>query len=133
VGYAFCGDATEAAAAARAAGLGASAASRCWLAWNDRTLALAPGENLIGRNPECTVWVDAAGVSRRHARLRLDAESGDAAIEDLGSMNGTFVNEARIDAPVRLRDGDLVHLGSVALTFRVWLPERSRSTERIRR
>lgn len=130
VGYAFCGDAAEAPAGPRGPG---GAASRCWLAWNDRTLALTAGENLIGRNPECGVWVDAAGVSRRHARLQLDVESGAAAIEDLGSMNGTFVNETRIESAVTLRDGDLVHLGSVALTFRVWLPERSRSTERIRR
>jgi DNA-binding winged helix-turn-helix (wHTH) protein len=136
VGYAFCGE-----VAGTPPGLGGAAAvhsvstagSRCWLAWNDRTLALAAGENLIGRNPECSVWVDAAGVSRRHARLQLDAERATAAIEDLGSLNGTFVNETRIDSAVTLRDGDVVHLGSVALTFRVWLPERSRSTERIRR
>jgi pSer/pThr/pTyr-binding forkhead associated (FHA) protein len=94
---------------------------------------LSAGDNLIGRNPECGIWVDAAGVSRRHARLRLDAESGDAAIEDLGSTNGTFVNEARVESPVTLRDGDTVHLGSVALTFRAWLADRTRSTERIRR
>lgn len=131
VGYAFCGEAAEAPAAANTPSPGT--ASRCWLAWNDRTLTLTAGENLIGRNPECSVWVDAAGVSRRHARLQLDAERGVALLEDLGSTNGTFVNESRIDAAVALRDGDLVHLGSVGLIFRVWLPERSRSTERIRR
>lgn len=128
VGYAFCGDVAAAAAAAPA-----GASSRFWLTWNDRTLVLSAGENLIGRNPESTVWVDAAGVSRRHARVKLDAESGAAIIEDLGSTNGTFVNDTRAEAPVVLRDGDVVHLGSVALTFRAWLPERSRSTERIRR
>jgi DNA-binding winged helix-turn-helix (wHTH) protein len=135
VGYAFCGDATADAPAPghASAGGGAPPGSRYWLAWNDRTLVLSPGENLIGRNPECSIWVDAAGVSRRHARLRLDAEHGAATIEDLGSTNGTFVNEARIESPSPLRDGDLVHLGSVPLTFRAWLPERSRSTERIRR
>jgi DNA-binding winged helix-turn-helix (wHTH) protein len=129
VGYAFCGEAAEPPAAAPPAGV----ASRFWLAWNDRTLVLRSGDNLIGRTPECDVWVDAAGVSRRHARLRLDVETGHAAIDDLGSTNGTFVNEARIETPVTLRDGDVVHLGPVPLTFRAWLPERSRSTERIRR
>lgn len=129
VGYAFCGDAAEAAATPRPAGTG----SRFWLVWNDRTLVLSSGDNLIGRNPECGVWVDAAGVSRRHARLRLDAEQGTASIEDLDSTNGTFVNETRVESAVTLRDGDLVHLGTVPLTFRAWLPERSRSTERIRR
>ena len=129
VGYAFCGEAAEAPPSPRPAG----AASRYWLAWNDRTFALSAGDNVIGRNPECGIWVDAAGVSRRHARLRLDADSGAAAIEDLGSTNGTFVNETRVESPVPLRDGDLVHLGPVPLTFRAWLPERSRSTERIKR
>ena len=128
VGYAFCAEAPGTPATAPA-GTG----SRYWLAWNDRTLVLSAGENLIGRNPESGVWVDAAGVSRRHARVRLDAETGAAAIEDLGSTNGTFVNETRVESPMPLRDGDLVHLGSVPLTFRAWLPERSRSTERIRR
>lgn len=129
VGYAFCGDAADAAAPATPPAGG----SRFWLAWNDRTLALAPGDNLIGRNPECGVWVDAAGVSRRHARLRLDAGSGIASIEDLGSTNGTFVNDTRIESQATLRDGDQLHLGTVPLTFRAWLPERSRSTERIKR
>ena len=130
VGYAFCG---EAAAAPAAPPHPAVTGSRYWLAWNDRTFALSAGENLIGRNPECAVWLDAAGVSRLHARLRLDAASGAASLEDLESTNGTFVNDTRVESPVALRDGDVVHLGSVLLTFRSWLPERSRSTERIRR
>ena len=132
VGYAFCGDAGAPPASAEATA-GKPGGSRYWLAWNDRTFALSAGENVIGRSPECAIWVDAAGVSRRHARLQLDTESGAAAIEDLGSTNGTFVNETRVESQVPLRDGDTVHLGSVALTFRAWLADRSRSTERIRR
>jgi DNA-binding winged helix-turn-helix (wHTH) protein len=131
VGYAFCGEATEAAAPARPAAT--AAGNRFWLQWNDRTFVLSPGDNVIGRNPECAIWVDAAGVSRRHARLRLNADSGDASIEDLASTNGTFVNETRVESEAALRDGDLVHLGTVPLTFRAWLPDRSRSTERIKR
>ena len=128
VGYAFCGDA-EAPPSPRPAGTG----SRYWLAWSDRTFALSAGDNVIGRNPECGIWVDAAGVSRRQARVRLAADSGAVAIEDLGSTNGTFVNETRVESPMPLSDGDIVHVGSVPLTFRAWLPERSRSTERIKR
>ena len=91
---------------------------------------LSAGENLIGRNPECAIWIDASGVSRRHARVRLDADSGTAAIEDLGSTNGTFVNDARVDRRVRSRDGDVVQVGSVPLTFRTWLPEEPLALER---
>ena len=130
VGYAFCGDAED-----RGAGAAPDDghAPRCWLAWNDRRFMLSAGENLIGRNPECAIWIDASGVSRRHARVRLDVHTGSAAIEDLGSTNGTFVNEARVDTPRVLADGDVVQVASVPLTFRAWLPEKSRSTERIRR
>jgi hypothetical protein len=131
VGYAFCGEAAEAAVPPRPAAT--AGGNRFWLQWNDRAFALSPGDNVIGRNPECAIWVDAAGVSRQHARLRLDSESGVAAIDDLGSTNGTFVNETRIDSPTILRDGDQLHLGTVPLTFRAWIPERSRSTERIKR
>jgi len=129
VGYAFCGEVSGAAPSPQPSGT----SSRYWFAWNERTFVLSPGDNLIGRNPECGVWVDAVGVSRRHARLRLDAESGTVAIEDLGSMNGTFINETRVESPAALRDGDVVHVGPVAMTFRAWFPERPRSTERIRR
>jgi DNA-binding winged helix-turn-helix (wHTH) protein len=127
VGYAFCGAAEP--VAARAADSGA----RSWLAWSDRRFMLAAGENLIGRNPECAVWIDATGVSRRHARVQLDSESGTVTIEDLNSLNGTFVNEARVESPRALHDGDAVQIGSATLTFHLWLPERTRSTERIRR
>lgn len=130
VGYAFCGEASDAPAAGRAPGPGGT---RCWLAWNDRTFVLAAGENVIGRDPACGIWLDAPGVSRRHARVRLDAPGGAATLDDLGSTNGTFVGEARVASPTRLGDGDLVHIGSVTLTFRAWSPERPRATERIKR
>jgi DNA-binding winged helix-turn-helix (wHTH) protein len=131
VGYAFCGEATEGPAAGPPRDEGT--APRCWLAWNDRRFILMPGENLIGRNPECAIWIDASGVSRRHARVRLDAGGATAAIEDLNSTNGTFVNDVRVESARSLDDGDVVQVASVPLTFHRWQPDRSRSTERIRR
>ena len=128
VGYAFCGD-TD--ANANAPGTAAGDA-RSWLAWNERTFVLTRGDNLIGRDPSCGVWVDASGVSRRHARVRLEAD-GTATLEDLGSTNGTFVADDRLTAARPLTDGDVVHVGSVSLTYRAWLPERPRATERISR
>jgi CRP-like cAMP-binding protein len=59
-------------------------------------------------------------VSRRHAKVvRLGSEF--EVVEDIGTMNGTFVNGRRIATghPVRLRDGDKVRFGLVDLTFRV--------------
>ena len=48
-------------------------------------------------------------------------------------MNGTYVNDERVEAARVLNDGDVVQVASVLLTFRSWLPEANRSTERIRR
>jgi DNA-binding winged helix-turn-helix (wHTH) protein len=44
-------------------------AVKCWLIWDTRQVALAEGENLVGRAPDAGVWIDARGVSRHHARI----------------------------------------------------------------
>jgi pSer/pThr/pTyr-binding forkhead associated (FHA) protein len=46
-----------------------------------------------------------------------------ATIEDAGSRNGTYVCGRRIAAPARLRNGDLIRVGSVPFTFQVWRPD----------
>jgi pSer/pThr/pTyr-binding forkhead associated (FHA) protein len=80
-------------------------------------LALAPGDNVIGRDPVCTVFVDDATVSRHHARITLSG--GEAVLEDLGSKNGTTVNGRPPGSPCVLRHGDAVLLGSVLFTVRM--------------
>lgn len=105
------------------------ATSRGWLVAEHARYAIPGDEATIGRDPSCEVWVDAPGVSRRHARIRLTAE-GDAMLEDCNSTNGTYVARSRITAPIQLRDGDEIHLGSVALTFRA--RSASKETERVR-
>jgi hypothetical protein len=59
----------------------------------------------------------AAFVSRQHARIVADA--GGYFLEDLGSANGTFLNDRRLPAgvPTRMRNGDRVRIGKVQLTF----------------
>jgi DNA-binding winged helix-turn-helix (wHTH) protein len=125
-GYAFCGEVTEIAPRPLARD-----ALRVWLLWNDRVLPLAEGENVIGRDPSCGVWLDQPGVSRRHARVVVTDDV--AEIEDLGSTNGTFVSELAIAGPHPLRDADLIRVGSVDLKYRSWSPSRPVATERIRR
>ena len=125
-GYAFCGQVTEIAPRPPARD-----ALRVWLLWNDRVLPLAEGENVIGRDPSCGVWLDQPGVSRRHARVLVTDDA--AEIEDLGSTNGTFVSEVAIAGPHPLRDADIIQVGSVDLKYRSWSPSRPVATERIRR
>jgi DNA-binding winged helix-turn-helix (wHTH) protein len=88
---------------------------RAWIVWSDREFPLERGENVVGRDPEARVAIDSAAISRRHARLTLGEP---IMIEDLGSKNGTFVNEGRIDGPVELFDGDTIGFGSVRVVFR---------------
>jgi hypothetical protein len=59
-----------------------------------------------------------AGLSRRHARIFIQQDQ--CWIEDLNSVNGTYLNQQRLtpDKPVSLSDGDLLRLGNVLLTFR---------------
>jgi pSer/pThr/pTyr-binding forkhead associated (FHA) protein len=57
-----------------------------------RQIPLSSGETLVGRGEECDVVISGALVSRRHARILFD--DGEPSVEDLGSMNGTFVNGA---------------------------------------
>jgi DNA-binding winged helix-turn-helix (wHTH) protein len=99
---------------------------RYWLLWDTRQIALHEGENLIGRARDAEVWIDATGVSRRHARIRL--EHGDATVEDLGSKNGTYLHGKRIAAPTLLTDGDQIRIGSVLMTFRIPPPADSTQT-----
>jgi DNA-binding winged helix-turn-helix (wHTH) protein len=100
-----------------------------WLVWDTRQIALSDGENILGRAPDAGVWIDAPGVSRHHARIRLDGPN--AALEDLGSKNGTYVGGRRISAPSALADGDQIRLGSVVITFRVPPPAGSTETNGI--
>jgi DNA-binding winged helix-turn-helix (wHTH) protein len=111
-GYAFAADAKDlpdkSSKRARSAG-------SCWLSWNDRTFALTPGDSIIGRDPSSDIRLNASGVSRRHARIVVAADR--ATLEDLGSLNGTFLSGVKVTAPQMLQHGDVIHIGDVAVTF----------------
>jgi DNA-binding winged helix-turn-helix (wHTH) protein len=86
------------------------------LSWNDQRLTLEEGEYVLGRDPDADVYLDSPSVSRRHALIRITGR--DVMVEDLGSRNGTFVSERRIDKASALGHGDTIRLGSVVLIFR---------------
>ena len=68
----------------------------------------------IGRSPDCDIFLDDVTVSRKHAVLLQ--EDGRFTIEDLGSLNGTYVNRRRIES-APLSDGDELQIGKYRLTF----------------
>jgi DNA-binding winged helix-turn-helix (wHTH) protein len=96
------------------------------LLWQDREIALAEGENGLGRDEESVAWIDVYSVSRHHARIVVAGEA--ATLEDLGSKNGTFVGGRRIRGPVPVDDGDTIRIGTVSLVLRRFIPGRSTQT-----
>lgn len=102
-----------------------------WLVWNERALVLRDGQNTVGRDPQCEVWVDAAGVSRRHARVTVIR--GAATLEDLGSKNGTLLDGASIRTVMPLSDGDVIQFGSVEMQFRLGSDRNATETVRLDR
>jgi hypothetical protein len=68
----------------------------------------------IGRRPDCDIFLDDVTVSRDHALLVR--RNDEVHIDDLGSLNGTYVNRQRIESH-RLTDGDELQIGKFKLTF----------------
>ncbi|MGI8605497.1 MAG: FHA domain-containing protein [Verrucomicrobiales bacterium] len=70
---------------------------------------------LIGRSDSAHIQLTAHGVSRQHATIRRDGPH--FSIVDLGSSNGTYVNDLPVHQPQRLSHGDLLQFGSAVLVF----------------
>ena len=80
-----------------------------------RTVRLAASMT-IGRAPECELRLEDTYASQQHARLF--AKNGSWFVEDLGSTNGTFVNDQKLAAPAMLQPGDKVRVGQTILELR---------------
>ena len=74
---------------------------------------LGLGEHLIGRGADCSILVDAEPVSRHHARLVISDDK--VILEDLGSANGTYVDDTRIDQPTTLQPHQRIRIGDLEL------------------
>jgi DNA-binding winged helix-turn-helix (wHTH) protein len=118
-GYAFCGE-------ARQGGAYELGPTVCRLFWPGGQATLGEGEHIIGRDPQASVFLDAPGVSRRHARLAV--VDGCATLEDLGSKNGSTVSGRPADRRTPIADGDIVTIGIVELTVRMILPHAPTET-----
>ncbi|HTO87136.1 MAG TPA: FHA domain-containing protein [Thermoanaerobaculia bacterium] len=114
-GYAFSGDVVDDSSDATVSRAGEPLYR---LILGNRKLALGEGENVLGRHPDNRVQIDQTAVSRRHARISIRA--GKAVLEDLKSRNGTFLRGRRLGSPADLRDGDVIGLGPITMTFRIF-------------
>ncbi len=70
----------------------------------------------IGRGDRCAIRLQDTYVSQVHARLY--ARNGAWYVEDLGSTNGTLLNDRRVDAPVEVHAGDVLKIGKTVLELR---------------
>lgn len=106
-GYAFAGEAVEEVAPAGEPLVRVELPAR--------SLALRAGVHEIGRRSGCAIFIDAASVSRLHARLHVGGET--LLLEDMGSKNGTFVAGERIALPTPLPARTTVKIGDVNVTI----------------
>lgn len=81
------------------------------------TVPLKDSGVLLGRNPECALVLDDEFASGRHARVFL--HNGAWSVEDLGSTNGTFVDNRRLEGgPQPLAEGTPLRIGNTVLELR---------------
>jgi len=76
---------------------------------------LKDGENQIGRHPDFPITITQASVSGRHAMIK--GENGEFTLEDIGSRNGTFVNQEKIEEAVKLKHNDAIRFGAAEARF----------------
>lgn len=76
---------------------------------------LAEPRNSVGRTEDNTIFLNDPSISRKHAELNYDGLV--YSLRDLGSSNGTCVNDKRISAPTVLREGDRISFGNLHFVF----------------
>jgi pSer/pThr/pTyr-binding forkhead associated (FHA) protein len=74
------------------------------------------GSTQIGRGAGCAIRLSDTYVSQVHARLY--GENGSWFVEDLGSTNGTYLNDRKVSSPVEVHAGDVVKVGKTVLELR---------------
>lgn len=75
-------------------------------------------ELTVGRQPDCDLVVDDPSVSKRHAVLRWKEDRRDCTVEDLQSLNGTWLNASeRVSGETHLRNGDIISFGDAQYWF----------------
>jgi len=79
-----------------------------------RRVPLGSEATVVGRSSKCDVLIDQESVSRNHARISFDGQT--YTVRDLGSTNGTYVNDELVDE-ANLRDGDQLKIGRTIFKF----------------
>jgi diguanylate cyclase (GGDEF)-like protein len=91
----------------------------CLIQYNGANLGkriqLSEQRIVVGRTPESHLVINEASVSRQHAAISSSMAGFE--IEDLGSSNGTFINDVKVNGKTLLKDGDMIRLGTILFRF----------------
>ncbi len=98
---------------------------RFWLEHQGQTVELRAGLLQVGRSSGCHIVLDDALVSRKHAQFVVTTQG--VSIEDLGSVNGVYVNSRRVTGNEALKDGDRLQIGKSEFVFRSTTHERQQA------
>ena len=83
-----------------------------------REFPLASKKVILGRRPDCDLRIPTRDVSRRHCEIGPGEKRSELVVRDLGSSNGTFVNDKRV-AEAKLKPGDRLTVGPVTFVVRI--------------
>ncbi len=103
--------------------------ARIWLSGEGgepRSVSLAAGRTVVGRDPEADVCLEEEAVSWNH--LEIESRGGVLMATDLDSRNGTALNGEPLDRPRRLRNGDTLIVGAQRLEISIPQPGRGGET-----
>jgi pSer/pThr/pTyr-binding forkhead associated (FHA) protein len=81
----------------------------------ERTVVLAAQTSSLGRAPDCTIVLEDGAASKRHCSIEKAKDS--YVLRDLGSTNGTFLNDRPVIADMPLRHGDEILVGDTTIRF----------------
>jgi len=83
-----------------------------------REFPLSKQKTIIGRRPDCDLRIPTGDVSRRHCEIGPGEKRGVVTVRDLGSSNGTFINDKRV-AESKLEPGDQLRVGPVTFVVQI--------------
>jgi predicted component of type VI protein secretion system len=90
---------------------------RVIIEYDDNSLGLLPGETVVGRGVHCHLRFNDPAVSRMHARFIV--QENRVLLEDLGTTNGTLLNDERVSGTRILAHGDRVTIGRRVLAIKI--------------
>ena len=78
-----------------------------------KRLTLPDGEAVVGRDESCQIRLATNEVSRQHCRLMCEGDH--VVVHDLGSRNGTLINDVAVNGQAELQPGDILRIGPISL------------------